>query len=188
MQFRLSMSIFAKNIMNFIELLTKRKSVRKFSDKPVEKDKIETLKKALLLSPTGKRKNHWDFVFVENRETLNKLAEAKDFGAKLLQTATLGIVVIGNPDIADTWIEDCSIASIIVQLEAVELGLGSCWVQISKRFSKAKVPANTIVKKLLNIPEEKEVLSIIAIGYPTEYPKPHNLEKLLFEKIHIEKY
>ncbi len=173
---------------NFTELVIKRRSVRKFTEQKVETKKVEALQKALLLSPTGKRKNHWDFIFVENTATLQKLSEAKEFGSKFLAKAPLAIVVVGDPEVSDTWIEDCSIASIIAQLKAEELGLGSCWVQIDKRFSKDKTPANSVVKSLLSIPEPKEVLSVIGIGYPTGKPAPFDLDKLDFSKIHSEKY
>lgn len=175
-------------MINFTNLLISRRSVRKFTDKKIESEKIEELKKAILLAPTGKRKNHWGFIFIENNETLLKLSVAKEFGSKLVANASLAIVVIGDPQISDTWIEDCAIASIIAQLKAEELGLGSCWVQIDKRFSKDKRPSKQIVKNLLNIPDGKEVLSVIALGYPLEKPKPFDLEKLDYSKIHSEIY
>lgn len=174
--------------MSFSNILLNRKSTRKFNSNKVEPNKIELLKKAALLSPTGKRKNHWDFVFIENKETLAKLSTSKEHGSKLIENAALAIVIIGDLNESDTWIEDCSIASIILQLQAEELGLGSCWVQIHKREHSKELSAEDYIKELLQIPCNKNVLSIIAIGYPLEERAPNKNPELLYHKIHLEKF
>ena len=174
--------------MNFQELLVHRKSVRKYLAKTIEVEKIEALKKAALLSPTGKRKNHWDFIFIENKTTLNKLAQSKVNGSKLIGNAPLAIAVVGDNSASDTWIEDCSIASIILQLQAEDLELGSCWVQIHKRPHNEETLAEDYVRAVLNIPEAKNILSIIAIGYPENKREASKDEDLMWEKIHSEKF
>jgi nitroreductase len=174
--------------MNFQELLFQRKSIRKYIDKPIEPEKINALKKAALLSPTGKRKNHWDFIFIENKETLQKLSESKMHGSKLIGNASLAVAVIGDSEISDTWIEDCSIASIILQLQGEDLGLGSCWVQIHKRPHNETVMAEDYVKSLLKIPERKNVLSIVAFGYPDDKRPANSEDNLLRNKIHTDIY
>lgn len=174
--------------MSFYNLILKRKSIRKFENRPIEANKIEQLKKAILLSPTGKKKNHWDFIFIENNESLQKLANSKTHGSKLIGNARLAIAVIGDPQISDTWVEDCSIASIILQLQAEDLGLGSCWVQIHKREHNAEKSAEQFVKETLDIPNSKRVLSIVAMGYPTEKRAPIVESEPLYHKIHLEKF
>jgi nitroreductase len=174
--------------MDFITLLKNRRSKRKFTTAKVEKEKIELLIQAALLSPTGKKKNHWDFIVVENAKTLEQLSFCKPHSASLIAGAPLSIVVIGDPLVSDTWIEDCSIASILIQLAAEDLGLGSCWVQVLHREHNETLSADEYVKNLLGIPSEKMVLSIIAIGYPNESKKTFDAENLLRERIHFEKY
>jgi len=174
--------------MDFIELLRKRRSIRKFTTQKVEKDKIDELIKAVLLSPAGKSKNHWDFIFVEATETLEKLSQCKLHGSKLIAGAPLAVVVVGDPEQSDTWVEDCSIASIILQLEAEALELGSCWVQVRNREHSETVMSDAYVKDLLAIPSEKSVLSVIAIGYPDQTKEPADMSKLMMEKIHCEKF
>lgn len=173
--------------MNFQELLFQRKSIRKYLDKAIEPEKIDILKKAALLSPSGKRNNHWDFIFIENEITLNKLADSKTHGSKLIGNAALAVAVIGDNNVSDTWIEDCSIASIILQLQAEDIGLGSCWVQIHKRQHNESLMSEEYVRNILNIPDSKNVLSIIAIGYPQEKRPANREEDLLWDKIHEEK-
>jgi nitroreductase len=174
--------------MRFIELLQNRRSKRKFTAQKIEVEKVETLLKAALMSPTGKKTNHWDFIVVENPETLEKLSVCKPHSAKLIAGAPLAIVVVGDPQQSDTWVEDCSIASIIIQLEAEDLGLGSCWVQVRNREHDANSMSDDYIKELLGIPAEKSVLSVIAIGYPDEIKKPFDLMNLMTQKIHREKF
>ena len=174
--------------MEFIQLLQNRRSRRKFTNQKLDPDKLETLMQAALMSPTGKRKNHWDFIFVEMPETLVRLSECKPHGAKLIAGAPLAVVVIGDPQQSDTWVEDCSIASVILQLQAEALGLGSCWVQVHNREHDEATMADTYIKTLLGIPDGKAVLSVVAIGYPDEVKKPLDPSLLMLEKIHRERF
>jgi len=174
--------------MDFIELLQNRHSKRKFTTQKVEPEKVEKLIAAALMSPSGKKKNHWDFIIVEEPTMLEKLSECKPHSARLIAYAPLAIVVIGNPDESDTWVEDCSIASIIIQLEAEDLGLCSCWVQVRNREHDDRTMATDYIKELFEIPVEKRVLSVIAIGYSEETKKPFDLANLMKEKIHWGKY
>jgi nitroreductase len=73
--------------------------------------------------------------------------------------------VAGDKTKSDVWIEDCSIASIILQLAAEALGLGSCWVQIHHRYHDDEQTANEFISELLHIPGHLEVLSVVGIGY-----------------------
>ncbi|HNW49908.1 MAG TPA: nitroreductase family protein [Prolixibacteraceae bacterium] len=174
--------------MEFTELLQNRRSKRKFTAQKVEPEKIEALIRAALMSPTGKKKNHWDFIFIEATDTLEKLSECKPHGAKLIAVAPLAVVVVGDPQQSDTWVEDCSIASVILQLQSEALELGSCWVQVLHREHDETTTADAYIKTLLGIPEKKAVLSVIAIGYPDEVKKPFDLSTLMREKIHREMF
>lgn len=172
----------------FYSLLKTRRSTRKFTTQTVETEKIETLKSAILMSPTGKRLNEWEFIVVEDTKTLNKLAESKEHGSELIARAPLAIVVIADTTKTDVWIEDCSIASIILQLQAEELGLGSCWVQIRQRKLKDGTMSEDYVRELLDIPSHYGVESIVAIGYKDEIKKAFDEDKLQKEKIHLNKF
>ena len=84
--------------------------------------------------------------------------------------------------------EDASIASIIIQLQAHDLGLGSCWVQVYGRHKDEETSTESFIRDLLDIPENYAVLNIISIGYPDEERKPFDENKLPTEKIHSEKF
>jgi nitroreductase len=170
---------------HFFELLKNRRSIRKFLQQPIEPEKIDLILKAALMSPASKRTNGWEFWVVQQKNTLEKMAECRPYGSKLLENAPLAIVVTADPSKSDVWFEDASIASIIIQLEATDLGLGSCWVQIYNREKDETISAEQYIKNILNIPEHLHVLSAIAIGYKDEERKPFDIEKLAYEKIHF---
>ncbi|MHC4230028.1 MAG: nitroreductase family protein, partial [Planctomycetota bacterium] len=144
-----------------IELLRARRSIRKYTDKAIEPEKIEILKEATLRSPTSRNKHPWEFIFVDNGELLRQLALSKPHGARFLQGAALGIVVCADGEKSDVWTEDCSIASILVQMVAQSIGLGSCWIQIRNRMFDDKVTSEQYVRKLLKMPNNMRVESII---------------------------
>jgi nitroreductase len=157
-------------------------------EKPVETEKIETLVETALRSPSSRGFNPWEFIVVTERDLLEKLSKAKPHGASFLRNASLGIVVCADPEKCDVWIEDASIASILLHLAAESMGLGSCWIQIRLRMHDQTKTAQTYVQELLNIPETLNVESLVAVGYPAESKPPHRREDLQYEKIHYNAY
>jgi len=172
----------------FIELLKKRRSIRQFKDKPVEKEKIDLLIEAALRSPSSRSLNPWEFIVITDKSTLYELSCSKPHGASFLKNAALGIAIIADPEKCDVWIEDSSIASTYIQLAVESIGLKSCWIQIRKRFYKDDITAEKRAVQILDIPENYRVESIIAIGYPDETKQGHKKESLLYDKVHYEKY
>ena len=171
-----------------LQFIQNRRSCRKFTTDQVEKDKIEQLLKAALWAPTSKNNRPWEFVVVQDPETLEMLSKSKPHGASFLANAPLGIVVLGDPEKSDVWVEDCSIASILMQMTAESLGLGSTWIQIRKRMFNEQISAPQKVREILDIPENLEVLSIMAFGYKAKERAPYDEEMLLWERVHEEKY
>lgn len=162
--------------------------MRKFTGEELTQEQVVTLMKAALMSPTSKRSNAWQFIVVDDKEKLKQLSYSKEQASQFIADAALAIVVTGDPLASDVWIEDASIASIFLQLQAEDLGLGSCWVQIRERFTAAGVPSNEYVHEILDIPLQLQVLSIIAIGHKGMERKPFQEENLQWEKIHLNKY
>lgn len=171
-----------------LELLKQRRSTRKYKDLPVEKTALDKILKAALLAPSGKNIMPLEFVVIDDKATLLKLETCKHPGAVALKTSPLAIIVIGDTEKSDVWVEDASIASILIQLEAEALGLGSCWIQIRKRQSKTGENSEDAVRKLVGIPENYGVLSIIALGHKDETLKAYDESNLNFSKVHYAKY
>lgn len=165
-----------------------RRSYRKFTPEEVDPEAVKTIIRAALMSPTSKTRRAWHFIVVDDRLDIEKIADAKDAGAQLLKGAPLAIVVLGNPQENDCWIEDGSIAAISMQYQAEELGLGSCWVQMRDRGLSDGTSADEVLRGILDIPEEMCVLCVLAVGHKAEERKPQDEEKLKWENVHIAKY
>jgi nitroreductase len=166
-----------------LDILRNRRSIRKYKDRKIEAEKIELLKEAALRSPSSRGINPWRFLFVTDRSLLEELSRAKESGSGFLKGAGLGVVVCAAEGESDVWVEDCSIAAIILQLEGQSLGLGSCWIQIRKRMHSSNLSSEDYVKQVLALPENFRVESMIAFGYPDEDKKPVSKEQLEYEKI-----
>ena len=166
-----------------IELLRRRRSIRNFTAAKIEPETVETLIEAALRAPSSRGINPWEFVLVDDCETIHKLSEAKQHGSEFLKNAPLAIVVCADSSKSDVWIEDCSIAAIIIQLTAVSLGLGSCWAQIRERRHDQEVTAEAYIRKLLGLPEHLKVECVLGIGHPAEEKQPVPASSLRRDKI-----
>lgn len=171
-----------------LELLSQRRSIRKFKSQPVEPEKIDKLCEALLRSPTSRNRHPWEFVVVDSPDLLSQMKTAKAHGTSFFATAPLAIVIAADPQQSDVWVEDCSIAAIIVQLMAEQLGLKSCWAELRLRPHDDVLSASEYLRKLVGLPEGHEVPMVIAIGYPDEEKAGHSRESLPDAKIHRNHY
>lgn len=174
--------------MQIIDLLRKRRSIRKFTTQPVPDEKIELLKEAVLRSPSSKNRNSWNFIFVDDPHLIKELAECKAHGTLPLDTATLAVVICADESQNDVWIEDSSIAAIILQLSAQSIGLGSCWIQIRNRDHSDGQTSEAYLQQLLGIPSHFRVLSIVATGYPATEREGKSFNELQFEKIKLNRF
>ncbi len=166
------------------DLLKSRRSIRKFQDKEVEKEKIDTILRSALLSPSSRSRKPWEFIAVTDKELLQRLSKCREHSSSFLAGAPLGIVVIADPEVCDVWIEDASIASIIIQLAAHSLGLGSCWIQVRDRVGANNVKAEDYIKETLGVPAKYAVLCMVAVGYPDEQKRAYSEGDLLLSKLH----
>lgn len=172
----------------FNGMLFKRHSIRKYADKPVSPDAVKQILEAGLLAPSSKSGRPWDFVVVEDKETLSKMSECKKFGSKPIANAAFAIAVCVDPERSDVWIEDAAVAATMMHLQSTAIGVGSCWIQLRLRDDKDGEPAQNVVKDLLGIPDHLQVPVILTFGISDEDRKPVSPEKLMWEKVHIGRY
>lgn len=170
---------------DFGELIKIRRSMRKFTAEELTQDQVVGLLRAALMAPSSKGSRCWEFVVVDDKERLASLAHCKDKGGELIEGAPLAVVVMADPAVSDVWIEDASVATTILLLQAEDMGLGACWVQVRGRSMADGKPAEEMVRGILGVPEHLRVLSIVAVGHKGMERKPFNEEKLLWEKVHI---
>lgn len=168
---------------NCLDIILHRRSIRRYQDRPIEKEKIETLLQAALASPSSKHLNPWEFVVVDNKDMLCRMAACRTYGSQMLKEAAAGIVVCIDASQTDTWQCDGAIAAENMLLCASDMGLGACWVQVYNREG-----AEELVRNVCKIPEQLHVLCIISLGYPNEEKRPINPEHLQYDKIHYGQY
>jgi nitroreductase len=166
-----------------IDLLRSRRSIRAFSDRPVEQEKLDLLIEAMLRAPVQPGKPPWEFVVVSDRKTIAQLSLAKAHGSAFIEGAALVVVVCAHPQISDVWVEYASIATLLLHLEAHDLGLGSCWVQVRLREHDGRQSAGEYITELLGLDPATAVEAMVAVGYPAEAKSGHPTSALPYDKV-----
>ncbi len=169
-----------------LELMKKRRSIRRYAETPVSEEDLHSILRAALLAPTSMGKKPVEYIIVRQPETLAALAACKAHSASFLAQASVGIVVLADAQLTDVWVEDASIAAIAMQLQAEHLGLGSTWIQMRLRQSKGGVNSEQGIKEILGIPEKYGVLCILALGAKGEEKPAYTDEQADFSKVHRE--
>ena len=158
--------------MDFLEVIEKRRSVRKYSDRLVEKEILDAIVKVAQTAPSSRNSKSTAFMIVDDRDTLDALSQMRDYGSALLSGAQAAIVVMGNETKTDLWVDNCAISATFVQLAVTAMDLVSCWVHCNGRPRLKAEPegakAEDYVTELLGLKEGFRPYCVIAIGYPEE--------------------
>lgn len=155
--------------MKVLEVIQKRRSVRKYKEDPIPEKALMRVLEAARLAPSGKNFQPWKFIIVKDKALKEKLAQASA-GQFFMAEAPIIIVGCGFPDncyahmgrYMKSWSVDVTIALEHLILQAQEEGLGTCWIG---SFEEEEV------KAILNIPENVKVLALTPLGYPDEIPR-----------------
>ena len=171
--------------MELFEAILSRRSVRRYTGRPVPEELVEQLLRAAHSAPSANRGMPWEFVVVRRRETLDKLrAVCRNWGA--LETAGLCIVVAarltGYPSShLDFYMQDCGACTENLLLAAQGLGLGAVWLGCCPVEERMKA-----VGELLNLPEGVVAFALVPVGYPAEEPARERAERPI--PVHLERY
>ncbi len=156
--------------MDFFEMIEKRRSVRRFTADAVTEEMIAKMLKAALSAPSSKNSRSSSFMVVDKPELLERISLMRDFGSALIKDAPLAVLVMGDPALADTWVDNASIAATYLQLAAEALGLGSCWVHVNGRTRVTADPDSVksegYLREFLPVPAGRRILCAVAIGHP----------------------
>ena len=166
--------------MNLTDILLNRRSVRQSAAEPTPEDTLREILTAGLLAPTSRNLKPCRFTVVRDKSVLEALSRAKAAGGAFLKDAGAAVVVSADAELADTWIEDCSIALTCMHLAAAEAGLGSCWVQIHLRRDRDGAEAEENVRRILGLDDRFRTVGILSLGMPAASPEPHTAEEADF--------
>ena len=151
-------------------IIQNRRSIRKYKNaKPVTKEQLKELLSAAMAAPTACNLRPWEFIAVTNRKILDEIMKIHPH-AGMLRTATAAIIVVAVPknETSERFFQqDCGAATENILLEAVSMGLGTCWCGVYPNKDREGA-----FRKLFNIPEEKIPINVIAVGVPDENPGP----------------
>lgn len=172
-------------MMNYsTDLFYQRRSIRKFTDQPVEKEKLEEILRAAMAAPSAMNMQSWEIVVIDDEQVLNQIRKALVYGK---MNAPLAMSVCGNLSVFKKqltkrfWVQDCSAVTQNILLAATALGLGSVWCGVH--------PITTFerrISQILGLPENIIPLNVIYLGYPAEQKEPRTQFKQ--EKVHHNTY
>jgi len=152
--------------LKFEEVIEKRRSIRRYKDTPVPKEKILKILEAARVAPSAAHRQPWHFIVVEDNEAIKKLAKSA-----WAADAPVMIVGLADREASPNWcLNDHGIAFEHIVLEATNLGLGTCWMGQSNR--------EELVKDLLGIPDKYRVVALTPVGVPDETPGPKERKSL----------
>ena len=158
--------------MDFLEVIEKRHSVRKYSDKPVDKEILDAIIRVAQTAPSSRNSKSSAFMIVEDKDTLNALSQMRDYGSALISGAQAAIVVMGDETKTDLWVDNCAISATFIQLAVTAMDLASCWVHCNGRTrvhgEQNGAMAEDYVRELLGVKDDYRIYCIIDIGYPQE--------------------
>ena len=162
--------------MEFKELIEKRRSIRKFSERAVPRGVVERILHETLTAPSARNTRTTRLLVVDEAALVARMAGMRDYGSAFLDGAPLAFVVLGDTTKSDLWRENAAISATILQLACVDEGLGSCWVHVNGRPRRKDDPegptAAGFLREFLPIPADCEPLCVIAAGYSDFTPAP----------------
>ena len=161
--------------MDAIEAIRQRRSVRKYTGDPIPREHLEQIVDAGRLAATGNNRQPWDFIVVTDREMIDELKVA----SRWMEQAGAIVAVVMDPD-SRWWVEDGAAAVENMLIASTALGYGSCWLE------GYTLPREDEFKKLLGIPDNLRLLTLVPFGVPDEWPTRE--KKSLDEVLHWERY
>lgn len=180
--------VINENNTPFEQLLKSRRSIRSYTNEPVGHDTLQQIVDAGAFAPSSYGQNPVEFVVVEDKSKLAKIARAKRIGAPSVRGGAAAIVVIADTSKGELWVEDASVAAGYMLLAAEECGIGACWNQIRYRAGQ-RLSASDEIKEILGVPSQYEVLCVIALGHKAEQKAPRtSREQKIEQRTHFEKF
>lgn len=167
-----------------LEAIFRRRSIRKYTEQPVEAEKLDLLLQAAMAAPSAMNCKPWEFVVVTDPDKLAQFRKRLIFGNR---NAPAAIVVCGNPSRSTNptarlfWEQDCSAAVENILIAAVGLGLGTVWVGVHPVAEFKRV-----VREVVGLPRHVTPLALVYVGYPAEEKPPRTQYDP--ERVHLDTY
>jgi len=148
-------------MLNAIEAMRKRRSIRTYAPQPVDRAIIEEIVDCARLAPTAMNDQPWDFVVLTDKEDLRIIPPILGH-AQFIASAAFAVLVLTRPTMCA--VEDCCAATENLLIAAAAHGIGSCWVAGAPQ---AYAPS---VARAFGAPDDRQLIAIVSFGYPAEEP------------------
>ena len=148
--------------MDLYDAINARRSVRSYTSDPVDREALKRIVQAGIEAPTGCNMQLRQFIVVDDAAVIDQLAELD-----MTKGASAAVVIVMDPQgtpYGEFWVQDASATMENMLLAAVAEGLGACWVE------GQVTPKEPELRKVLHVPENLRVWSIMAVGHPTKHP------------------
>ena len=165
--------------MDTLTAIMTRRSIRKYSPEPVTDDLVQKILGAAMNAPSAGNQQPWHFIVVNERKTLDEIAEILPHG-KMLKQAACAIVVCGDlshEKHKGYWVQDCAAATQNILLAAHALGLGAVWLGVYPREERMKN-----IGEFLKVPEGILPFCVVSMGWPGE--KKEKEERYAEKRVH----
>jgi nitroreductase len=169
--------------METLESIFTRRSIRKYTDRPVPEDLVTELLRAAMAAPSAGNEQAWQFIVIRDRALLNAIPKFHPYSA-MLKHASVAILVCGDLTLEKYkgyWVQDCSAATQNLLLAATAKGLGAVWTGVYPLEDRVAG-----MRKLLNLPEHVIPLSLVPIGFPAE--QPAKIDRFNAERVHRDRW
>lgn len=161
-----------------LELVEKRRSIRKFTDEKVSDEDLKEILTIALHAPTAKNRNPVRYIVVRDKKRLEELSHYKINGAGFLAGADLALAIVTDTEVApNTNHQDASIAATYILLASADLDLGATWANVVDAKHESGITAQEFLHKFFDLDDKFDVECIIGIGHPAE----EKSEKVPFE-------
>lgn len=164
-----------------IPAIKKRRSIRAYKSGSVPPDLLTEIIKAAQFAPTSRHNRAVEFIIITDQETKNEISATAQPEQEFVKQAPVLIVPVTDPDKTNQPVQDLTVASENIFLQAAELGLGTVWKNL-------KTPMAESIKSILGIPSKYMIINVIPLGYPDEAVRPHDDGEFEASKIHHEKW
>ncbi|MBR5873880.1 MAG: nitroreductase family protein [Oscillospiraceae bacterium] len=167
-----------------MDIIFNRRSVRKYTEQKIEPEKIDRMLRAAMQAPSAGNQQPWEFIVIDDKETLVKLADFSRY-AKMLPGAALGIVVLERQTLKYPPLVEQDLGACVqnLMLQATEDGLGTVWLGISRGDER-----EAFVAEMFNLPESVRPYGVVSIGYPEDENANHFVDRYDETRVHYNKY
>ena len=167
-----------------MDIIFNRRSVRKYTEQKIEPEKVDRMLRAAMQAPSATNQQPWEFLVIDDKETIVKLAEFSPY-AKMLPGAPRAMVILEKQGMRAPLFTEQDLGAAVqnLMLQAVEDGLGSVWMGVGRGTEREE-----FLTEMFNLPETVKPFAVLAIVYPADENANKFVDRYDEARVHYNKY